>query len=206
MHTTERIIMWSVIAVLVFLLFFRNSSGFIQVKANLMDLSEFDGLPQEVKNAYSSNMTLIMKAVNNKFSQQWNALSLKDKDALLKDINETAKKTAAQIEQTDLTQVAKMSKDTMKMAEAPAPAVAMKDSGFKIASGPVPMGPVGMNMSSPSGMDLDKMKMQDQAKMKAQEEMKMQDQAKMGMKMFDPSLVNVKTVAAEKNAMKNIGF
>ena len=181
MQHLERIVLWSVIAILILFLFFRNSSGFIKAEVNLMDMAEFNGLPDDVKKTYVTNMTMIMGAVNKKFSDQWSALPKEQKTILLNNLTEATKTSVKQIEGVDLMKLATI--PPVKQVEtknAPMPQM-------KIA---MPMGPVGMTMSSPAGMDLDKMKMQDQdqAKMKAQAD-------PMGMKTFDPSMMNVQTTA-----------
>ena len=75
MHTVERIAMWTVIALIIFFLFFKQSSGFTSNQANLMSMAEFSGVPQPLKNAYVQNMTPIVNALSQKITSDWNKMS-----------------------------------------------------------------------------------------------------------------------------------
>ena len=49
MHTIERIALWSTLILIIFFLFFKNSSGFTADQNNLMSMNEFKWLPQPIK-------------------------------------------------------------------------------------------------------------------------------------------------------------
>ena len=99
MHTVERISMWTVIALIIFFLFFKQSSGFTSNQTNLMSLAEFSGVPQPLKNAYVQNMTPIVNAVSQKITSDWNKMSPKDQKNILAQIAGASAQMVANINQ-----------------------------------------------------------------------------------------------------------
>lgn len=68
MHVAERIALWTVIGLIIFFLFFKNSSGFTASQPNLMNLAEFSWLPSQVKSSYVSNGTAIVTKLGTLYS------------------------------------------------------------------------------------------------------------------------------------------
>ena len=71
MHIAERIALWSIIILIIFFLFFKQTSGFTNRQMNLMSLAEFNGVPQPLKDAYIQNMTPIVDALSKKITAEW---------------------------------------------------------------------------------------------------------------------------------------
>lgn len=87
MHVAERIALWTVIVLIIFFLFFKNSSGFTSSQTNLMTLNEFKWLPTDIKNSYASNMTKIINAIKPKLDTYMGSLPAANKQKMLNDIN-----------------------------------------------------------------------------------------------------------------------
>jgi len=64
--------MWVIIALIIFFLFFKQTSGFTNRQVNLMSMAEFRGLPQPLKDAYVQNMTPVVEAFTQKVTKEWN--------------------------------------------------------------------------------------------------------------------------------------
>ena len=97
MHTAERIAMWVVIALIVFFLFFKQTSGFTNKQTNLMSLAEFNEVPQPLKDAYVQNMTPIVNALVGKIAKEWNGMKSDDQKKSLAQISEMSKYIASNI-------------------------------------------------------------------------------------------------------------
>jgi len=83
MHTFERIALWAVLSLVIFFLFFKNSSDFTANQPNLMSMNEFKWLPQPIRDSYALNMTKIINAVNPKFTSYWNSMPVANQQTLL---------------------------------------------------------------------------------------------------------------------------
>ena len=98
MHTAERIAMWVVIALIVFFLFFKQTSGFTNKQTNLMSLAEFNEVPQPLKDAYVQNMTPIVNALVGKIAKEWSGMKSDDQQKSLTQISEMSKQIASNID------------------------------------------------------------------------------------------------------------
>ena len=147
MHPIERWMMWSIIFLIIFFLFFKQTSGFSVDKlhggSKFFDLSEFNSFPANVKNALQTNLTAVMTAAGNKYTQDWNTLSAIDQQKYISKINMGASQIIDKINSSPkLMDKDSSSPVSMIMSLSPAPAP------IPPAASPVPM----MEASSPVGM------------------------------------------------------
>jgi hypothetical protein len=90
MHVAERIALWTVIVLIIFFLFFRNSSGFTASQPNLMYMNEFSWIPTDIKNSYASNMTKIINAIKPKMTAYWTSIPAGEQQKMLKKLSDGA--------------------------------------------------------------------------------------------------------------------
>ena len=92
MHKFERLALWSIIILIVVFLFFRGGvSGFTR-NDNLMSLSEFSGIPDELKRIYTQAVGPIVTALGAKVSKGFNSMKNEDRNELnirIQDISKT---------------------------------------------------------------------------------------------------------------------
>jgi hypothetical protein len=83
MHHYERIALWVIVGFLL-LAFMVKSSGYTASNpVGIMDLAEFRNMPDDIKQAWQTNVTnLIMPAVGAKVLQFWNTLSAAQKTSI----------------------------------------------------------------------------------------------------------------------------
>jgi len=123
MHTAERIALWSIIVLIIFFLFFRQTSGFTSKQMNLMSMAEFSGVPQPLKDAYVQNMTPIVDALSQKITAEWNGLKPDGQKKALAQISAASNQIVANINKAPNTATA-VQPSTHANVEAPTIAVA----------------------------------------------------------------------------------
>jgi hypothetical protein len=99
MHTAERVALWVIIALIVFFLFFKQTSGFTNRQMNLMSLAEFKGVPQPLKDAYVQNMSPIVDALSEKITKEWNGINPMDQQKALAQLAGMSQQIVANIKQ-----------------------------------------------------------------------------------------------------------
>jgi hypothetical protein len=138
--------MWSIIFLIIFFLFFKQTSGFsvdnLHGGSKFFDLSEFNSFPANVKNALQTNLTAVMNAAGNKYTQDWNTLSAIDQQKYISKINMGASQIIDKINSSPKLMDNSSSPVSMIMSLSPAPAPVPQ------AASQVPM----MASSSPVGM------------------------------------------------------
>jgi hypothetical protein len=155
MHTLERIALWSILILIVFFLFFKNSSGFTADQNNLMSMNEFSWLPQPIKDSYASNVTKIVNALSPKLQTYMNSLPAGNQQQMLNKLNSQVDTYVAHIKSMTNDQI----KSLAGKAASPSTGVIQNDMiPVRMAASPSSL--VGMNMSSPAmAMKSDQLKM-----------------------------------------------
>jgi hypothetical protein len=144
MHTLERIALWSILILIIFFLFFKNSSGFTADQNNFMSMNEFKWLPQPIKDSYASNVTKIIDALKPKLQTYMNSLPAGNQQQMLNKLNSQVDAYVAQIKSMTNDQI----KSLAEMAASPSTGVIQNDMiPVRMAASPSSL--VGINMSSP---------------------------------------------------------
>jgi hypothetical protein len=115
MHKYERIGLWSLVILLLFLVLFkpRMSSGYSGPSINIMDLQEFRTVPTEIKTFYSNQFTRLFDTALTPVVRSWSTLPVDNKNKYKQMIKSEIDKRVALLEQSkSLTQ-------TMSILSAP---------------------------------------------------------------------------------------
>ena len=88
MHKIERISLWVLLVLVIFFLFFKQTtSGFTIASNNISSLAELEGLDPEIKSMYAMYMTPISKAYTDKANSEWKSLPRQQKDDIVANMN-----------------------------------------------------------------------------------------------------------------------
>jgi hypothetical protein len=157
MHTLERIALWTVIVLIIFFLFFKNSSGFTASQNNLMSMNEFNWLPQPIKDSYASNMTKIINALNPKVTSYWNYMPASDQQKFLKQYSDATDTFVQMIKNVTYDQIKDMVNKASQYTSNVGQVNMSSPQAMPMAS-PTPMGlstsPSPIAMASPTPMGL----------------------------------------------------
>lgn len=94
----ERIALWVLIIVILVRLFVVRERYTASNPMSIMDLAEFHGFPDDVKQLWQTNLTnTIIPAVNAKMAEIWNSVSTADKQTLNTQMSAAATQLATNI-------------------------------------------------------------------------------------------------------------
>jgi hypothetical protein len=128
MHSAERVLLWSIIIFIIFLLFFRQTSGYAS-SFSLLDATEFKYFPTDVKAYIKDSLNTIMQASGDKFTQEYKKSSQAVKDQFRNKIKNATDSAVAQIHYMSLSDIMQ---DKGMSEKASGPAMPFP----KMASGP----------------------------------------------------------------------
>ena len=99
----ERIVLWVLIVVILLRLFVVQERYTASNPMSIMDLAEFHGFPDDVKQIWQTNIVnTIIPAVNTKMAEVWNTVSDADKQTLNTQVNAAATQLATNIRNASL--------------------------------------------------------------------------------------------------------
>jgi hypothetical protein len=92
MHPAERIILWSAVIVLFILYLWPGQSGYIGRKITLMEMREFDKVPEELQKVYQENAIRFADALGETMTKTWNEVSAENKSKVITKFTENVTK------------------------------------------------------------------------------------------------------------------
>ena len=92
MHPAERIILWSAVIVLFILYLWPGQSGYIGRKITLMEMREFDKVPEELQKVYQENAIRFADALGETMTKTWNEVSAENKTKVITKFTENVTK------------------------------------------------------------------------------------------------------------------
>ena len=94
----ERIALWILVIVMFIKLFVMREMYTASNPLSIMDLAEFRGLPDDLKQVWQTNIVnTIMSAFGTKFTQAWASVSAADKEKFTTQVTEAAAQLATNI-------------------------------------------------------------------------------------------------------------
>jgi hypothetical protein len=99
----ERIILWILVIVMFIKLFVMREMYTASSPLSIMDLAEFRGLPDDLKQVWQTNIVnTIMSAFGIKFTQAWASVSASDKQKFTTQVAEAAAQLAKNIQDSPI--------------------------------------------------------------------------------------------------------
>jgi hypothetical protein len=79
--------MWTIIFIIVFFMFFRQTSGFTVGQTSVFDMAEFNSFPSDMKASLKIGINGVMDAIGKRTSYEWNSYTPEGKSKLLAQYN-----------------------------------------------------------------------------------------------------------------------